>query len=136
MKESKPKFNHHNYKRRKKSTNLKGTVEAAGNLFEKLNHASLEFSSLCSLQHFLKFSKEENFLLTIGNRPVLQQAPNNRISQLEIFLHKLGYAVRQLLVVHNNRFRFMQRQKSPNKKQLMLLFHGQSKPINNATKNL
>ncbi|KAK2630911.1 hypothetical protein EUGRSUZ_L03724 [Eucalyptus grandis] len=86
-------------------------IEAPSNLPEQWNHTPLEFSGLGSLQHFFQFSKEENLLLAVGQGPVLQQTPYNCICQLIIFLHKLRY-------------------ESPNKKQLMLLLHWQSKPIN------
>ena len=112
-------------------TNLKmRAIEATRNLSEKRNHTTLKLGGLRGFQHFLKFSKKENFFLTISNGPVFQQTPYNRIGELVIFLHKLSNAIRQLLMVHCNRLRLMQRYKCPNQEQLVFLLHGQRESVN------
>ncbi|KAF5823666.1 hypothetical protein HanRHA438_Chr01g0041611 [Helianthus annuus] len=97
-------------------------IKTPSYLSEKRNHTPLEFSSLCRLQYFFEFSKKKRLLLTVSNRPILKQTRNNRICQLAILFYKLNDAVRKLLMIHSNRFRFMKRYKCPHKKQLMLFF--------------
>ena len=110
----------------------------------KLMHSSPEqgkhsLHKLCCLrefQHFLQFPEKQDLLLAVCDRPVLQQSSEYSIRESWILFHELSDAVRQLLVIHSRALRFVQRQESALKENLMFLFQGECKTVNDTSKNL
>ena len=103
---------------------------------EQGKHSLDKLCCLREFQHFLQFPEKQDLLLAVCDRPVLQQSSEYSIRESWILFHELSDAVRQLLVIHSRALRFVQRQESALKENLMFLFQGECKTVNDTSKNL
>lgn len=111
-------------------------IEAAGDLLEQRNHTLLELCGLRGLQYLLQLPEEQQLLLAVGHRPILQQPSDHSVRKLAVLLHELRCAVGELMVVNPGRLRLVQGDEHPHEEQLVLLLHGQCESVDDAAEDL
>lgn len=111
------------------------TVQTSCYLAKQWHHAPLELRRLSCFEHFLQLVQKHDFFGTIRHWPVLQQPSYNRVSKFAILFYKLRDTIRQLLMVHLQAFGFVERYQNPNEEHFVLVFQGESKPIDDASQD-
>lgn len=72
------------------------------------------------VQHLLDLAEEHDLLLTARLRPVLQEAPDDRLRQRGVLLEELDYAVGELRVIQRQALDLVQRDEHLHQELLVL----------------
>lgn len=80
-------------------------------------------------------SEAPHLLWTVNLWPELEESNDNRFCEGRVLLEKLHHTVRQLRVVHTQRFHFVERKQHLQQEHLVLFLQGQREPIDNTAQH-